>query len=67
MNPIAFTLITIAAMVAIAWAIKKIVETIYNIKALRDTNADITKQKHGIVYNKDTKLLESDQAIITPF
>ncbi len=29
-------------------------------------NPDVTKQKHGIVYHKNTKKLEADQSIILP-
>ena len=28
---------------------------------------DVTRQKHGIVYNKKTQKLEADQSLILPF
>ena len=64
-----FTLMTIIAAVIIVWTLIKIVEKIFNIKALvyASRNPDVTKQKHGIVYNKKTKRLEADQSPITPF
>jgi hypothetical protein len=60
---------TIAAILAIAWAIKKIGEYSLNIRALRHAEKypDTTKQMNGIVYNESTGKLEADQITITPF
>jgi hypothetical protein len=67
--------LTIMALMAflvtvfVVFAVGKIGEEYYNIKALRDgtRHPDRTKQKTGIVYNKKTKTLEADQSTITPF
>jgi hypothetical protein len=72
MKLILMTLITIGASAIIVWALIKLVEKIYNIQVLRhsDHNHDVTKQKQGIVYNKngkDGERLEADQSTITPF
>ncbi len=47
----------------------RLAKTYYNIKALRDPRNlyDITKQREGMVYNKDTEQLEADQSFILPF
>ncbi|MDR2498004.1 MAG: hypothetical protein LBD28_01005 [Tannerellaceae bacterium] len=62
-------LIAIVLFATIAWALIKVVEKVYNIIVIisASRNPDVTKQKHGIVYNKKTKKLEADQSPITPF
>jgi len=69
MELIIFSLITIVATIAIVWILKKMLETYYNIKALRRSSnvTDETKKRSGIVYNKKSKKLEADEAIILPF
>jgi hypothetical protein len=72
MKLILMTLITIGAIAIIVWALVKLVEKIYNVGVLRHSlhNHDVTKQKQGIVYNKngkDGERLEADQSTITPF
>jgi hypothetical protein len=65
---LAIIIVGIAVAIGV-WALTKLIETIYNIKALRDDSLhpDASTQKQGIVYNKDTKKLEADQSTITPF
>lgn len=55
--------------VVIMYLIKKFVESICNLNvSLRKKNYyDVSKQKHGIVYNKKKKKLEADQSLILPF
>ena len=69
MKVILTVLITIAACAIVVWALTRLVETIYNIKALRKAARcpDETKQQQGIIYNKRTHKLEADQSPITPF
>ena len=64
-----YALITLAALIAFAWAILKMLRTYYNIKEMQSPTetTDITKKQQGIVYNKKDKKLEADQTIITPF
>ena len=58
----------IALSVAIMFLSKKIIEGVLNVKALNEKNFhDVTRQKHGIVYNKKTQKLEADQSLILPF
>lgn len=51
------------------YLIKKLVENIANLSILlrKKNYYDVSKQKHGIVYNKKTKKLEADQSLILPF
>ena len=53
----------------IMYLIKKLVENIANLSILlrKKNYYDVSKQKHGIVYNKKTKKLEADQSLILPF
>ena len=69
MELIIFSLITIVATIAIVWILKIILDTYYNIKALRRSSnvTDETKKRSVIVYNKKSKKLEADEAIILPF
>ena len=69
MELIIFSFVAVLATIVIVWILKKILETYYNIKALRHSTevTDVTKKRHGIVYNKKDKKLEADQTIITPF
>jgi len=69
MELIIYSLITIAAFIAIAWTILKMLRTYYNIKEMQSPTeiTDITKKQQGIVYNKKDKKLEADQTVITPF
>jgi hypothetical protein len=55
--------------VAIMFFIKRLVESIFNLKiSLRQKSYyDVSNQRHGIVLNKKTKRLEADQSVILPF
>jgi len=54
--------------IATTYFAKKFVESIYNFIALGKKNyGDVTRQKHGIVFNKKTNKLEADQSLIVPF
>lgn len=54
--------------IATTYFAKKFIESIYNFIALGKKNyADVTRQKHGIVFNKKTNKLEADQSLIVPF
>ena len=69
MSLIIMSLITIACIVVIVWALVKLVEKVYNIISIVNLkrHPDVTKQKRGIAYNKKYHRLEADQSIITPF
>jgi hypothetical protein len=69
MNLILTAIVTITASFIIVWALTKLIETIYNIMALRDAyrNPDETKQRQAIIYNKEAGKLEADQSPTTPF
>ena len=48
---------------------KKIVESFINLRIIlkKNNTLDVTKQRHGVVLNKNKKKLEADQTIILPF
>lgn len=61
-------LIIIALGVITMFFIKKFIESIFNLIASREKNSyDLSRQREGIVLNKDTKRLEADQSLILPF
>lgn len=59
----------VVTSIFIMYLIKKLVENIANLSILlrKKNYYDVSKQKHGIVYNKKTKKLEADQSLILPF
>ena len=59
----------VVTSIFIMYLIKKLVENIANLSVLlrKKNYYDVSKQKHGIVYNKKTKKLEADQSLILPF
>ena len=70
MEIIIFTILTILAALVIYWAVTKLVKIYYKIKVLlrpAEKMTDLTKIKHGLVYNNWEDVLETDQTIITPF
>ena len=63
-------ILLITALIVVAmFLIKKFVEGTFNLMALWDSKGkyDVSKQRHGIVYNKKDKKLEADQSLILPF
>ncbi len=48
---------------------KKLIEGIinYSIISKKENKHDVSKQRHGIVYNKKDRKLEADQSTILPF
>ena len=59
----------VVGTILIMFFLKKIVESVCNLSVLlrKKNYYDVTKQRHGIVINKKTKKLESDQSLILPF
>lgn len=48
---------------------KKLIEGIinYSVISKKENKHDVSKQRHGIVYNKKDRKLEADQSTILPF
>lgn len=55
--------------IIIVYLFKKFVESICNldVSLRKENHYDVSKQRNGIVLNKDTKKLEADQSLILPF
>jgi hypothetical protein len=62
-------IITSVATAASVLALTKLIEAIYNIKALINSYSHPDKgiREQGIAYNKDTEKLESSQSVTAQF
>ena len=68
-NVIFRILALVVTSIAIMFLAKKFVESVCNLSILlrKKNYYDVSKQRHGIVYNKKAKKLEADQSLILPF
>lgn len=59
----------VVTSIIIVYLFKKFVESICNldVSLRKENHYDVSKQRNGIVLNKDTKRLEADQSLILPF
>jgi len=70
MKIIIVLVVTIIVTILLCWAIGKLGETYYNIKALRYASKhpnEAISHNTGIVFNTKTNKLEADNSPITPF
>lgn len=65
-----FSVVALLVLGGVAsFLMKKLIETIINISIINKESKcpNLSKQRHGIIFNTKTNKLEADQSLILPF